>query len=203
MNKKNTDPIIRPYKDSDLEKIYDICLLTGNSGSDARELYNDKKLLGHFYAAPYAVLEPDLCFIVTLGGIQSGYILGTKNSTNFRILTEEKWFPQLRQKYPIPEESDLSRDANIIRLIHKGYIWKNELSDYPAHLHIDLLSSTQGKGVGRKIMETFFNKLIELDIPAVHLEVGKRNIGAIEFYKKIGFHLIHEYEYSFAFGKKF
>jgi ribosomal protein S18 acetylase RimI-like enzyme len=191
---------IRTYQPSDLESIYNICLLTGDSGKDATNIYKDPKLLGHFYAAPYAVLETELTFIVTLDGLPSGYILGTQNSEVFRERSESEWFPNLREKYPFPKDHDFSPDANIIRLIHKGYIFKNELVNYPAHLHIDLLPNTQGKGLGKKLMLTFIQKLKELNVPALHLEVGKKNPGAIEFYKKMGFHQIVEYEHSIAFG---
>ena len=191
---------IRPYQSSDLESLYKICLLTGDSGKDASKKYKDPKLLGNFYAAPYAVLEPELTFIATLDGKPSGYILGTKNSADFRKRTEEKWFPKLREKYPLPTEEDDSADANIIRLIHKGYVFKEGHIDYPAHLHINLLPITQGKGIGKKIMLTFINKLKELNVEALHLEVGKKNEGAIGFYKKMGFHEIVDYEYSIGFG---
>jgi ribosomal protein S18 acetylase RimI-like enzyme len=191
---------IRPYRNSDLEKIYEICLLTGDSGKDASAIYKDPKLLGHFYAAPYAVLEPELTFIATINDEPCGYILGTKNSYKFREKSEFEWFPTLRREYPLPNEKDNSPDANIIRLIHAGYIYKKELINYPAHLHIDLLPTLQGKGLGRKIMNVFIDKLKELNSSALHLEVGKTNTGAIEFYKKMGFHIIHEYDHSIAFG---
>ncbi len=51
-------------------------------------------------------------------------------------------------------------------------------------------------------MEVFISRLKELNVSALHLEVGKANPGAIKFYEKIGFHKIHEYEYSIAFGMK-
>jgi ribosomal protein S18 acetylase RimI-like enzyme len=37
-------------------------------------------------------------------------------------------------------------------------------------------------------------------VSALHLEVGKKNVGAVKFYRKVGFHIITEYEYSIAFG---
>ena len=55
---------IRPYHPEDLDGLYDICLKTGDTGEDATGLYDDPKLLGHLYAAPYAVLEPDLTFVL-------------------------------------------------------------------------------------------------------------------------------------------
>ncbi len=203
VRQKNNEIIeIRPYKSSDLDSMYSICLRTGDSGKDATDIYKDPKLLGHFYAAPYAVLEPELTFIVSSDGKPSGYILGTKDSEKFKLKSEETWFPNLREKYPLPSGDDITADANIIRLIHKGYILKKELANYPAHLHVDLLPSTQGKGVGKKIMQVFIDKLEELNIPALHLEVGKKNPGAIGFYKKMGFHQIVEYEHSIGFGMR-
>ncbi len=191
---------IRTYQESDLELLYKICLLTGDSGKDATEIYSDPKLLGHFYAAPYAIFENELCFIATINNKPAGYILGTKDSKKFREITEKKWFPNLRKQYIMPLESDNSPDAKIIRLIHQGYVLKKELEKYPAHLHIDLLHSIQGKGIGKKIMFSFIDKLKELNVPALHLEVGKSNESAIKFYEKLGFHKLYEYQYSIAFG---
>jgi ribosomal protein S18 acetylase RimI-like enzyme len=194
---------IRSFKDSDLKSLYKICLLTGDSGKDATSIYEDPQLLGHFYAAPYAKLEPELTFILTLDHVPSGYIIGALDSQKFYEKCEKSWFPNLRKKYKLPDESDSSPDANIIRLIHKGHVPNPELSEYPSHLHIDLLPITQGKGLGRIMMNRFIEKLKELNSPALHLEVGKKNSGAIVFYKKMGFHIIKEFQYSIAFGMKF
>lgn len=56
---------IRKYHPTDLTALYKICLLTGNSGKDATDLFSDSDLIGHFYAAPYAIFEPEICFVVT------------------------------------------------------------------------------------------------------------------------------------------
>ena len=139
---------------------------------------------------------------LTLNGTPSGYILGTKNSEQFYKNFESSWLSVLREKYPLPNDNNKSPDSNLIRLIHKKQILKDELKEYPAHLHIDLLPSTQGKGLGRKMINKFIEKLKSLNISALHLEVGKTNLGAIEFYKRMGFHEIEEYEYSIAYGMK-
>src|SRR5574340_681101 len=143
---------IRPYKKSDLSRLYEICLKTGNSGKDATGLYKDPLLLGQFYAVPYAAIHPELTFILADTDVPIGYILGTNDSQFFHYETEKKWFPPLRDKYPLPEEDDDSADAKIIRLIHKGYVPRPELLSYPAHLHIDLLPEGQGQGMGRKLI---------------------------------------------------
>jgi ribosomal protein S18 acetylase RimI-like enzyme len=191
---------IRAYHPSDLTMLYRICLLTGNSGTDASNLYKDPDILGHFYAGPYAVLEPDLCFIVTCDGSPCGYILGTRDSELFYKRCEKEWFPPLREQYPLPDENDTSYDSRIIQLIHKGHVVNPDMQNYPAHLHIDLLPETQGQGFGRKLIEMFTDKLRKMGVPALHLQVGKANPGAIAFYERTGFHLIKEYEKAIAFG---
>lgn len=200
---ENENIEIRPYQTQDLDSLYDICIKTADSGKDARDKYANHKLHGHIYAAPYAIFEPELTFVITFNNITNGYILGTRNSALFEERSETEWFPKLRETYPLSDPNDEASDARIIRLIHEGYKFKNELIDYPAHLHINLLPIVQGKGLGKKLINKFIGKLKEFNIPALHLEVGKKNVSAIEFYKKMGFHIINEYENSIAFGMKF
>ena len=191
---------IRPFHLSDLNSLYRICLLTGNSGTDASQLFSDPHLLGQFYVAPYAVLEPELCFILASSGFPCGYILGTHNSEKFYHRCETEWFPPLRERYPLPEIDNKSLEQRIIRLIHEGHKPNDDLKSYPAHLHIDLLPEAQGKGMGRKMIEVFNDKLVEIGTRAVHLQVGKSNPGAVKFYERVGFERIKEYEHSIAFG---
>lgn len=191
---------IRSFHPSDLYSLYRICLLTGDSGKDASEIYKDPEILGHFYAAPYAVLEPELCFVAVKNGRPVGYILGTQNSEQFAARCEAEWFPPLRQRYPFPPDSDKSPDAAIIRRIHAGQPVKPELLKYPAHLHIDLLPEAQGQGLGRKLIQVFADKLRQLHVPALHLEVGRKNENAIMFYERVRFRRVFEFEFSIAFG---
>jgi ribosomal protein S18 acetylase RimI-like enzyme len=191
---------IRSYHPSDLCALYRICLLTGDSGHDARELCNDDALFGHCYAAPYAVLEPDLCFVLLADGEPCGYILGTRDSRTFRERCEREWFPVLRTRYAVPLASDHSLDADLIRRIHTGVPFDPDLAAYPAHLHIDLLPIAQGQGWGRMLMQTFLTRLRALRVPGVHLGVGRRNTRAISFYERVGFQVIKSSERSICFG---
>lgn len=191
---------IRPYHPSDLCSLIRICLQTGDSGADASTHFRDPELLGLFYAAPYAVMEPDLCFVLTHSGVPSGYILGTRDTPKFYECCERDWFPVLRERYPMPADDDRSADAQMIRAIHQGYATEEAVAAYPAHLHIDLLPIGQGKGLGSKLMATFLNRLREIDVPAVHLGVSKRNPRAVRFYEREGFHVIEEYEGGIDMG---
>jgi ribosomal protein S18 acetylase RimI-like enzyme len=191
---------IRPFHPSDLCALYRICLLTGDSGSDASDLYRDGELLGHYYVAPYGMLEPDVCFTLTQDDVPCGYLLGTRDSAAFSTRCEKDWFPVLRQRYPLPAAEDTTQDGDLIRAIHRGYHPHPDLTAYPAHLHIDLLPTAQGQGLGRKLIETFLNRLRGLSVPAVHLGVGARNARAIAFYERVGFHRIQAYPGWIAYG---
>ena len=193
---------IRAYHPSDLPALYRICLETVFGGAAAVAQYTDPDLLGHFYAAPYAVLEPELCFVLTSDGVPCGYVLGTRETAAFRVACELEWFGVLRNRYPLPLETDKSRDAAMIRLIHAGQPSGLEFPDYPAHLHIDLLPHAQGGGWGRALMTHFLETLRALGVRGVHLGVGARNVGAVKFYEHMGFTLLSEGDGALWYGMK-
>jgi ribosomal protein S18 acetylase RimI-like enzyme len=181
---------IRPYHPADLYSLYRICLLTGDSGSDASAQYRDPELLGHLYAAPYAVLEPDLAFVLTADGAPVGYTLGARDSQSFAERCEREWFPGLRERYPVPAVDDESPDAGRIRQIHRGHYHHSSLAEYPAHLHIDILPVGQGSGYGRRLIETLLTRMRDTGVSAVHLGVSPVNYRAIGFYQHVGFHRV-------------
>lgn len=192
---------IRPFHISDLYPLYRICLLTGADGGDATGTIDDE-ILGHFFAAPYAVLEPELCFILTHFGAPVGYVLGTQHSHKFAEATETKWWPHLRQKYPLREQADRSREAMMIKAIHTGYQAPTIAADYPAHLHIDLLPEGQGRGLGREMIEIFISALKSQSVSGLHLGVSKGNLRAMAWYPKLGFEVVEESASGVTFGMK-
>ena len=205
---------IRNYCDKDLEKVYEICLKTGDAGSDASELYQDPKLLGHVYAGPYIKLEPSSAFILENGSKVCGYIIGTMNSKYFFEKVELKWLPHLRKKYKIPQKSSKNYNKGggpfgciIIKddkIIHSFHFPEKPIyyPGYPAHLHIDIMPIAQGKGFGKKMMDCFFKFLRKNNIKGLHLGVDIKNNRAIKFYKDYGLNTIKENMGSLIMGIK-
>jgi len=191
--------LIRPYDQRDLGQLYKICLETGKDGEDARGTVDDE-ILGHIYAAPYALYEPDLCFVVDEGGVAIGYILGTQDSGAFAEVCERDWWPGLRVKYPLNQGVRENRTTSLTRAIHRGYQTPAIAAEYPAHLHIDLLPIGQGQGFGRKLIEQFTSRLRDYSVPALHFGVSRINTNAIGFYKNLGFKIIEESRTSYTFG---
>jgi GNAT superfamily N-acetyltransferase len=178
--------MIRSYRPSDLEAIYDICVRTGAAGQDARGLYSSDRLLGDIWAVPYVMREPEHAHVADDGqGNAIGYVLGTADTAAFVKWYRAEWLPatagRLRDGDPRDEGMlELHRDPERMLI--------PELAEYPAHLHIDLLPEAQGRGLGRKLMTAFLDGLRVAGVPRVHLGMAPENHGAYAFYQRLGFH---------------
>lgn len=198
---------------SDIPYLYDICRKTGADGSDATAFFSDPWLLGQYYAAPYLVYNPSLCFVIEKNYEPKGYIVGTDNTNRFNQWFEKIWLPPLRRRYPdeayLSQKTDTmsSQEFQLISQLHRPLITSMEkqspwIAEYPAHFHIDILPELQGQGHGRKLIETFIQKLTDAGCSGTHLSVSTKNQGAISFYQKMGFTLLHENKHAKFMGKK-
>jgi len=187
---------IRPYRDSDLDDLYRICLLTGDSGEDATSMFDDPRLLGDVFAAPYGLFEPSLAFVAEDEAGVGGYIVGALDSRAFAERLEADWWPALRDRYPAPP-SELppdqwtpdQRTAGFV--IHARFTVPDELAkDYPSHLHINLVPRLQSQGLGRQLMNTLIRALQEQGSVGVHFYVWPANQHAVGFYRHLGFTMI-------------
>ena len=178
---------IRSYKSADTSAVYEICLKTGNSGQDATHLFSDPLVLGHIYVGPYMEFEPQSVFILEDDQGPCGYIMGVLDSQTYYQWMHSEWLPKIRVNYKKPtgnldtwDETEKITDL----LFHPAS--QRLLPDYPAHLHIDLLSRAQGKGQGKLMMDRFIDYLRNNKIPGLHLDLSSRNDRAFNFYRKYG-----------------
>jgi GNAT superfamily N-acetyltransferase len=201
---------IRPYRDTDLRAVYDVCVRTADAGGDARGKYHSDDLMPDLFAGPYVFLEPDFAFVLDDGlGDEGqgavGYVLGTPDTAAFARAYRERWIPRLAGRYPAPPGNPVppenavppgnpgppeplaSPDDEMIALHYRPerLLWAG-LDAYPAHLHIDLLPPFQGAGWGRALMETFYAAAARAGAAGVHLTVLAANTRAIGFYRHLG-----------------
>jgi ribosomal protein S18 acetylase RimI-like enzyme len=54
--------------------------------------------------------------------------------------------------------------------------------------------------MGRMLMQTFLSRLWALQVPGVHLGVGRRSTRAIAFYEHVGFQILKSSEGGIRFG---
>ncbi|MBM7503979.1 GNAT family N-acetyltransferase [Agromyces aurantiacus] len=184
---------IRPYHAGDRDAIARICLLTAAGGGDATGVYSDDALMPEVYALPYVDFAPELAFVVDDGGRIGGYVLGVADTAAFIDWWTREWAPGFRARHPSPGPPTAHRPAYTeAQLIVDGgdpaRMRIPELDRYPAHLHIDLLPEYQGRGLGRRLIDTLRAALAERGVPAVHLGMDPANTRARAFYERLGFH---------------
>jgi ribosomal protein S18 acetylase RimI-like enzyme len=187
---------IRGYRGDDLRDLYLICLRTGDNGDDATGLFADPDLLGHAYAAPYGVVEPSLAFVAEDEAGVGGYCLGALDTRAFEQRLERDWWPALRRRYAEPGVAGRdrwTRDERVAYVIHHPWRTDDELlADYPSHLHIDLLPRVQGRGLGRRLIDTQLAALAGRGSRGVHFHVRADNQRALGFYFHLGFTQLRE-----------
>lgn len=184
-------PEIRSYRPTDRADVAEVCLLTGDSGSDATGLYTSDDLLADIYALPYVDLEPSWAFIVDNADRARGYLLAVPDTRAFVERYRAEWLPGFAAKHAAngaPVDPGSSREAQFIDTgLHPEYMLVPELDEYPAHLHIDLLAELQGQGFGRRLIRALVDRLRAAGVPGVHLGVSATNTNARAFYARLGF----------------
>lgn len=188
--------LIRPLTPRDLAQVLQISLLTGDAGRDATELYEDHRLVGQIYAAPYARLYPKMCLVAQDDTGVAGFVVGAVDTVAFAGELEARWWPGMRAIYPEPDQKNhglWGADQKRHQMIHHpvptpGVITQN----YPAHMHLNLLPRAQGLGVGRQLLERWLGLATEAGARAVHVGVNRANRGGLAFWQACGFDRLND-----------
>lgn len=183
--------LLRPFETRDLDTLYAIALVTGASGEDASALYRDGKLIGHIYAAPYALLSPETAFVAEDDDGVAGYIVGVLDTHAFDDRLEREWWPALRAQYADPSGTPPSGwDADQKRsflIYHPKRTLDAVVDAFPSHIHMNLLPRLQGRGVGRGLLDRWLREARSLGADGVHLGANADNLRAIRFWQRHGF----------------
>jgi GNAT superfamily N-acetyltransferase len=147
--------------------------------------------MGHIYAAPYALLEPQLALVVEDGEGVAGFAVGATDTTAWEQRLERDWWPALRERYAMPEEADVSRwtpDQRRAFMIHRPTPTPAVVAlSYPAHLHMNLLPRLQRRGIGATLLDRWTIIARARGTNAIHVAINRANTGGAEFWRKMGF----------------
>ncbi|HEY0647480.1 GNAT family N-acetyltransferase [Phenylobacterium sp.] len=179
--------MVRPYRAADLPALYDICVRTADNGADGSHLYENPKIVGEIFAAPYAALLPDHAFVAEDDHGVAGYILGAPDTRAFEARCEAEWWPRLRERYAdtadVPSRQRTREQWDAYYIHHPPPNPQACIDAAPAHLHIDLLPRLQGQGVGKRLMDAFLARVGG----RAHLGCQAPNTRAQRFYEIYGF----------------
>lgn len=85
---------IRLASKSEQTRLYEICVLTGESGKDATGVFQQPDLLGDIWVGPYLEISPEHCFVLEgVDGNPLGYCIGTLDSTAFEKTAAQTCYP--------------------------------------------------------------------------------------------------------------
>ena len=178
---------LRPYSPDDLDGLYRICLETGNAGADATPLHNDPQLVGHIYAAPYGVLEPDNVFVAEDELGVAGYVVGTHDTDRFAAQLEQSWWPALRQRYAGADGLTAADRERVAAIVKPHRSPPDLVVAYPAHIHMNLLPRLRGQKIGTRLLDLWLDQARASGVKGVHLGASATNAGGIAFWTRSAF----------------
>jgi len=181
---------LRSVRPDDLDQLYVISLVTGDAGKDATALHRDGRMIGHIYSVPYAVLSPRTVFVAEDGEGVCGYIAGVFDTVAFEERLEREWWPELRERYPEPTGDPSAWNADQQRsyaIHHPKRVPAFLTGAFPAHIHMNLLPRTQGRGIGSALLDKWLSNARDNEVKGVHLGASAGNHSGIRFWASRGF----------------
>ena len=166
--------IIRQFDGRDAEDVRAVCTAADGHFSPAQ-----RDILLTLYCNYYIEQEPEHCLVLA---DEDGRTVGS-------CIAAFDWF-QYKTRYKAVYLPLLRQYGGRIRVWCKQTEMRcldRFASDYPAHLHIDLLEEWRGRGYGTKLLAAMAELLSGEGVPAVMLGVGNTNTGARRFYARFGF----------------
>ncbi|QBD74765.1 GNAT family N-acetyltransferase [Ktedonosporobacter rubrisoli] len=183
------DAGIRKYREGDREAIQDICYLTGYMGNSAACYWRHKPSFVEIWTSYYIDHEPASLYVATIDNRVVGYLTGCLDTSSAPKL--ENIMTAQITKYGLlfrPGTAGFLYRALLDSLREKQGATGELLDErWPAHLHINLLPDARGTGLGRALMQRWFEHLRESGSPGCHLGTIVENTRAVTFFEKMGF----------------
>ena len=179
---------VRPYQEKDKENVRFVCL---NSEGPCDLSKADRFFILTTYCDYYIEQEPENCFVAADETDRAvGYIICTENYDRFAPVFSREYisrFSPLQARYRFGAA-------------HSADLQKKYKSEYPAHMHIDVLPEYQRMGLGHRLVDTLAAHLAKKGVPGVMLTVGTSNKVGQSFYNKYGFVLLEKAPGDIAYG---
>jgi ribosomal protein S18 acetylase RimI-like enzyme len=185
---------IRPFKHTDRGALLKIAADTAFFGDPVEHFMEDRRIFLDAFYVYYTDQEPEHCWVATYDERVIGYLTGCLDTVVQREFTARVLEPKtlkgvISGKYRIGKK--------FFRYL-LSYFWsrirspKNslDLSQYPAHFHINIIKEWRGRGIGRNLIDRFLGQLIAANIYGVHLQTTTYNKAALYLYQKMGFQLL-------------
>jgi len=188
---------IRKYRKSDRKAVRKICCDTGFLGNPIDSIFQDRELWADALTSFYTDKEPESIFVAEEKGKIIGYIFGCRISWREGSYVKRNalgWIIKLFWRYFTNKYNKKTKEFVKYLLFHS----KGEIPKTPrnyAHLHINIVEQRRYKGVGKKLMEAYFNYLRSYGVKNVYLETfNYAGSPSYRFFKSFGFKVYDKVE---------
>jgi len=166
---KDHDPLhlgrpvhIRRYLENDRPALCRLCCDTGFLGEPIDAVFQDRELFADLFIGPYLDHEPEWALVAEAEGRVIGYLLGSV-CRNFDLVLMRNGFPvasKMLCKLVSGRYSNHPRSRRFVRwLLTSGYCEQPKHPAGAAHLHLDLENQYRGRGIGRRLWQTYERQL--------------------------------------------
>ncbi|MBR3768474.1 MAG: GNAT family N-acetyltransferase [Clostridia bacterium] len=182
---------VRPYKESDKERVQHICLANAECLDKPESL---QKYILIMYCNYYIEQEPGNCFVAVNDEDEAvGYIICSENYDTYEERFKDLYLNQCAAISPTKYV-----EAKLDLLSHSMF-----KKQYPTHFHIDIDDNYQRMGLGSLLISTLKAHLRKKNINSMMMVCGEDNQKAIDFYKKNGFKDLITTKMGHAMGLEF
>ncbi|MFW9922726.1 MAG: GNAT family N-acetyltransferase [Candidatus Thorarchaeota archaeon] len=195
---------IRKLHPNDEKELIDICFITGDE--HLKKIFPDPYLFSLFWCLYYVWFEKENSFVAVDSTKNKviGYIFSTYDTYSQEESFKRNIYPKIKERMKELKLKSLQTKLYAYFITNWPLTKKRKrlITEYPAHLHIDILPDYQRQGIGHRLMKTLENNLQENKVKGFHLGVGTDNIQGINFYKKYGLTLAYSDHFTSYFVKK-
>jgi ribosomal protein S18 acetylase RimI-like enzyme len=186
--------VIRSYQAPDRPAVLRIAADTAFFGEPVENFLEDRRLFCDLFYRYYTDFESSNGFVACVGNEIAGFILGSldthrQQSRSWRLLLPGVIRCLLQRRYTLGPRT-WRYGLGLLKSTVRGEFPHCDLSQYPAHLHINIDPLWRSQGFGRRLMEAYLARLQTLDVPGVHLHTTNLNAAACSLYERLGFILL-------------
>ena len=191
---------IRNYEKKDKDSVKNIAWQTSFLGKPGIDFFDNKDIFADALTGYYTSHEPDSCFVAEKDGKVIGYVMGTKDISDFRFAMAVNIIPLLLVRAVI-DGSFFRKKTRVFILSSFASIFKGEFKSpgackgYPATVHINVEEGFRTKGLGSNMLDTFMNYMASEKVEGVHARTTSKE--AKEFFENRGFTLLDQKKISF------
>ncbi len=186
--------LIRPFQRPDRESLLKIAADTAFFGEPVENFMEDRRIFLDVFYIYYTDYEPEHSWVATWGDEIISFLTGCFDTKIQQECTLHELEPRALRRL-LSGEYRIGKKFIIYLFRYYLSRWKAsktnlDLSQYPAHFHINVAREWRGNGIGRKLIENYLAQLKDAKIRGVHLQTTSYNKTALILYEKMGFRLI-------------